>query len=153
MYFMQEAGEPLRLNYVKAPYGPYAENLRHVLAAVEGYYLSGYSDGGDNPAKRLELVPGATSDAEATLKGKVRTRDRVDRVAKLVDGFETPLGLELLATVHWVAEKERASNDSKVIALTHAWSDRKCRLSESQILLALEVLRQEGWIANASVNI
>jgi O-acetyl-ADP-ribose deacetylase (regulator of RNase III) len=42
MYFAQEAGEPLRLRYVKAQYGPYAENLRHVLAAVEGYLLSGY---------------------------------------------------------------------------------------------------------------
>ena len=36
MYFMQEAGEPLRLKYQKAPYGPYAENLRHVLHAIEG---------------------------------------------------------------------------------------------------------------------
>jgi O-acetyl-ADP-ribose deacetylase (regulator of RNase III) len=35
MYFMQEAGEPLRLKYVKAYYGPYAENLRHVLSAVK----------------------------------------------------------------------------------------------------------------------
>ena len=31
MYFMQEAGEPLRLNYAKHHYGPYADNLRHVL--------------------------------------------------------------------------------------------------------------------------
>jgi O-acetyl-ADP-ribose deacetylase (regulator of RNase III) len=30
MYFMQEAGEPLRLQYEKAPYGPYAENLRRI---------------------------------------------------------------------------------------------------------------------------
>jgi O-acetyl-ADP-ribose deacetylase (regulator of RNase III) len=36
MYFAQEAGEPLRLNYVRGPYGPYAENLRHVLLALEG---------------------------------------------------------------------------------------------------------------------
>ena len=31
MYFMQYAGEPLRLNYTKGPYVPYSENLRHVL--------------------------------------------------------------------------------------------------------------------------
>jgi len=36
MYFMQEAGEQLRLRFREAPYGPYAENLRHVLKAVEG---------------------------------------------------------------------------------------------------------------------
>ena len=44
MYFAQEAGEPLRLKYVKAPYGPYAENLRHVLSTIEGYMIAGYGD-------------------------------------------------------------------------------------------------------------
>ena len=39
MYFMQESGEPLRLKYVKGPYGPYADNLRHVLNAVEGHFI------------------------------------------------------------------------------------------------------------------
>lgn len=43
LYFMQERGESsLRLRYVKAPYGPYAENLRHLLMNVEGYLTSGY---------------------------------------------------------------------------------------------------------------
>ena len=41
LYFAQEAGEPLRLRYVKALYGPYAENLRHVLAAVGGLHAVG----------------------------------------------------------------------------------------------------------------
>ena len=31
MYFLAEAGEPLRLYYAKAQYGPFAENMRHVL--------------------------------------------------------------------------------------------------------------------------
>ncbi|MGH9897135.1 MAG: type II toxin-antitoxin system antitoxin DNA ADP-ribosyl glycohydrolase DarG, partial [bacterium] len=100
MYFMQEAGEPLRLRYVPGPYGPYAENLRHVLQAVEGYYVSGYADGGDAPDKPLQLVPGAVPDAEASLEANPRTRARFDRVASLVEGFETPFGLELLSTVH-----------------------------------------------------
>ena len=51
MYFMQEAGEPLRLKYMKGPYGPYAENLRHVLHAIEGHLVAGYADGGDAPDK------------------------------------------------------------------------------------------------------
>jgi hypothetical protein len=49
MYFMQEAGELLRLRYAKALYGlygPYAEYLRQVLAHVEGHFLTGYADGG-----------------------------------------------------------------------------------------------------------
>ena len=35
MYFMHAAGEPLRLRFVKARYGPYAENLCHVLNCLQ----------------------------------------------------------------------------------------------------------------------
>ena len=58
MYFLQEAGEPLRLRYAKALYGPYAENLRHVLRQIEGHFVAGYADGGDEPTKQLTLVVG-----------------------------------------------------------------------------------------------
>ena len=50
-------------DFVKAPYGPYAENLRHVLRDIEGHLISGYADGGDAPDKQLALVPGAVDDA------------------------------------------------------------------------------------------
>ena len=63
MYFMQQSGQPLQLRYTKAQRGPYAENLRHVLKAVEGHMIVGYADGGDAPDKQLELVPGAVEDA------------------------------------------------------------------------------------------
>src|SRR5690606_36805227 len=96
MYFMQEAGEPLRLRYVKAPYGPYAENLRHVLSAIEGHLVTGFSDGGERPGKEVSLVPGAVEDASRFLADHPETRERFDRVAALVEGFETPYGLELL---------------------------------------------------------
>ena len=91
MYFMQEAGEPLKLRYAKAPYGPYAENLRHVLQSIEGYFISGYADGGDAPDKQLELVPGAIADANAFLEGKMKTRVRFDRVAVWSKDSRLPL--------------------------------------------------------------
>jgi O-acetyl-ADP-ribose deacetylase (regulator of RNase III) len=97
LYFMQEAGESsLRLRYTKAPYGPYAENLRHLLMSVEGYLTAGYTDGVDDPEKQLELVPGAVVDADRFLAGHPNTQRRFERVADLVKGFETPFGLELL---------------------------------------------------------
>lgn len=147
MYFMQEAGEPLKLRFVVAPYGPYAENLRHVLQAVEGYFVTGYADGGDDPGKALSLIPGAVEDAEASLAAHVETRQRFDRVAELVEGFETPFGLELLATVHWVATYGGAREVSAVTAAVYAWADRKKQFSARQIELALDVLARKGWLA------
>ncbi len=146
MYFMQEAGEPLRLRYVRAPYGPYAENLRHVLNAIEGHLVSGYADGGDAPDKEIALIPGAVADAERFLDLHGETRARFDRVANLVEGFETPFGLELLSTVHWVAIHEGAATADEVIARTYAWNERKKQFSERQLRLAMDVLTQKGWV-------
>jgi hypothetical protein len=146
MYFMQEAGEALRLKYAKAAYGPYAENLRQVLSVIEGHFISGYLDGGDAPDKLLELVPGAVDEAQAFLDRSPATRERFDRVTKLVEGFETPFGLELLATVHWVAAREGAATPEQAIASVYSWNARKRQFSERQIRLAWDVLSTNGWV-------
>lgn len=148
MYFLQEAGESLRLSYVKANYGPYAENLRHVLNAIEGHLVVGYADGGDAPDKPLSLVPRAVEDAAAFLQQHPDTRARFDRVAQLVEGFETPFGLELLATVHWVAQREaRSPNPQDVAEQVYAWNERKRQFTHRQIGVALKVLAHQGWLA------
>ena len=146
MYFMQEAGEPLRLRLAKGPYGPYAENLRHVLAQIEGYYVTGYGAGGDIPDKELELVPGALQDAHAVLHQQPDTQRRFNRVADLVQGFESPFGLELLATVHWVITRERAVSEEEVIDRTYDWNERKRQFSGQQILLVRSILGDKGWL-------
>ncbi len=150
MYFTQEAGEPLRLRYVAGPYGPYAENLRHVLHAIEGYYVSGYGTGGDAPAKVLQLVPGAVADARASLAAHPESQARFEKVARLVEGFESPFGLELLATVHWIATREHPASEEDLIARTYAWAERKRQFSEHQIRLARRVLTDGGWIIASS---
>ncbi len=150
MYFMQEAGEPLNLRYAGALYGPYAENLRHVLLAIEGHFVSGYADGADVPDKQLELVPGTLPDANAFLEGNAETRARFDRVVNLVEGFQTPFGLELLSTVHWVATRGGARDADGVITQTYAWGDRKRQFSQRQILLALDILKQKGWLGDST---
>ncbi len=146
MYLMQEAGEPLRLKYRKGSYGPYAENLRHVLNAIEGHLVSGYADGGDAPDKHLKLVPGAIDDAKSFLQQHPDTRTRFDKVANLVDGFESPFGLELLSTVHWVMKNESVNSVDEVINHTYAWNDRKRQFTPRQIALAANVMVDKGWI-------
>jgi O-acetyl-ADP-ribose deacetylase (regulator of RNase III) len=146
MYFMQEAGEKLRLNYEKATYGPYAKNLRHVLSVVEGYLIRGFGDAEDDPEKPIELLPGAKAIALELIESHPQTQARFDRVAKLIHGFETPFGMELLATVHWVCTREGASTDQEAIDRTYDWSDRKRSFDRKQIMLAREVLANQGWL-------
>jgi O-acetyl-ADP-ribose deacetylase (regulator of RNase III) len=149
MYFMQEAGQPLRLNYVKHHYGPYANNLAHVLHRIEGYFVAGYQDGGDQPYKELTIVPGAIEEAEQALSHEPQTHENFNRVADLVDGFETPYGLELLATVHWVATREDATTYEAAIDRIHNWNDRKRAFTPRQVAIAFDTLRSKGWLATA----
>ena len=148
MYFAQEAGEPLRLNYVKGPHGPYAENLRHVLAAVEGHLISGYGDGGDAPDKPLELMPGAAEDAKAFLEKHPETLARFERVAALVEGFESAFGTELLATVHWVATRERPKDAEALVKAIYDWGPQKRSFTPRQIQMTARRLAEGRWMAN-----
>jgi O-acetyl-ADP-ribose deacetylase (regulator of RNase III) len=150
MYFLQEAGEPLRLQFRPAHYGPYAENLRHVLNAIEGHLVVGYADGGDIPEKTLELVPGAEDEAGRFLMQHKATRDRFDRVADLVQGFESPFGLELLSTVHWVVKADNVQKVDEVAEHVYAWSERKRQFTPRQIDLAMNVLARKGWVEHSA---
>ncbi|MDA8119871.1 macro domain-containing protein [Acidithiobacillus ferrianus] len=147
MYFMQEAGEPLRLTYVKHHYGPYAENLRHVLRAVEGHLIAGYADGGDAPDKPLSLVPGAVEEAKDYLDQHEISRARFERVTRLVEGFESPYGLELLATVHWVMSREGATQHDSVARRVYDWNARKQQFTPRQLAIAEERLKSQGWLS------
>ncbi len=146
LYFAQEAGENLKLRYRKAPYGPYAENLRHALIEIEGYFVTGYGDGADRPDVRLELLPHAGEQAAEYLAGQESTRERFDRVARLIEGFESPFGLELLATVHWVATREGADTPEAAIRAAYAWAPRKRMFSEHHLCVAWRALEKNGWL-------
>ena len=150
MYFMQTAGEPLKLRYVKGHYGPYAENLGHVLNKIEGHLISGYHDGGDQPKKPLELVPGAIADAEKFLKDRPDVRARFNRVAELVEGFETSFGLELLSTAHWVATREGVAGSNEVISKFRDWNQRKTQFTQRQVDIALQTLKDKDWLETAA---
>lgn len=145
MYFMQAAGQPLGLRYCQALYGPYAVNLTHVLRQIEGHYISGYADGGDTPNKRLELVPGALEEADLLLATQTDIQDRFSMVARLVEGFESPFGMELLSTVHWVMTNNPEANNQQVINIVHEWNDRKKSFSPRQIEIAIDHLQSLGW--------
>lgn len=151
MYFLQAAGQPLRLNYEAAQFGPYAVNLRHVLIRLEGHYLSGYGDGQDSPTKTLSLLPNATTEAKEFLAKHRDVASRFEKVAALIDGFEDSFGLELLSTVHWVAAQdiECANSVEMTIIRVQAWSNRKAALfNDNQIRSAWRRLREFGWIGS-----
>jgi O-acetyl-ADP-ribose deacetylase (regulator of RNase III) len=153
MYFMQEAGQPLKLEYEAAKYGPYARNLRFELLRMEGHYTVGFGDGVENPEKQLELLSGAVDEAHDFLARKDDVNKRLDRVTNLIDGFADSYGMELLSTVHWVMAHNTAARADGAVAVREVqqWSSRKRGLMKpGHLLKAWQRLAKGDWNLNSA---
>jgi O-acetyl-ADP-ribose deacetylase (regulator of RNase III) len=156
-YFLQEAGEPLRLKYEAGHYGPYAANLNKVLEVMEGHFIRGYGDS-QKPDAEIELLPGSVAEATSFLAGKSESLTRLERVAALIEGFETPYGMELLATTHWVAHRGGpasacvpAADAGEAVQQIDAWNPRKQQVFKPEhIHTAWNQLAEQGWMPQPS---
>lgn len=127
-YFLQIAGEPLRLKYTKHLYGPYADNLNHVLQRMEGHFIRGYGDRSKD--SQIYLLAGAVQQAEQFLADDAEAAQRLQQVGQLIEGFETPYGMELLATVHWVANENKTLDNNVIQQGVTGWNTRKAKLMQ-----------------------
>ncbi|MFT9366211.1 MAG: macro domain-containing protein [Gluconobacter sp.] len=142
-YFLQTAGEDLRLEFHKHHYGPYAEKLNHVLQRIDGHFIRGYGDRSKDT--EIYVLEGAIEAADEFLKTDATARARLKRVTNLIEGFETPYGLELLSTVHWLAATD--ADASQVLEGVRCWNSRKANvMKEQHVRAAFNQLRTQGWI-------
>jgi len=147
-YFMQESGQPLRLKYKAGPYGPYADNLNKVLELLEGHFIEGF-DGARKPDIELRLLPGAVEEADAFLAQHPESLSRLTRTSDVIEGFETPYGMELLSSIHWVATHSDPPirTAEQAVEAIQSWSERKANLFRpDHIYTAWSRLEEQGWL-------
>lgn len=149
-YFLQESGEDLKLSFSKQKFGPYADNVSHLLQKMDGHFIKGFGDNTQSPFKKtIYLVPEALEEAgNFLLENSVETSSRLKKVFKLIEGFEYPHGLELLSSVQWVIKENPSvkSDVEKVINLIHGWNERKRKVfTEKEIRIAWEHLKEQSW--------
>jgi hypothetical protein len=99
----------LNLRFRADKYGPYSDRLRHLLNGLDGSYLhcdKRLSDAG--PSDTIWFDEGRRPFLDLYLKQSEQRplHGVLDRTATLIDGFESPLGMELLATVDWLIQRE-----------------------------------------------
>lgn len=85
-------------------------------------------------------------EARRFLEKKEATREHLARVGALVEGFESPSGLELFATVHWIGKHEAPGSTEELIRRIHAWSIRKQQFTPRQIEIAARTLASQRWL-------
>lgn len=125
-YFLQSAGWPLGCNFVPSFYGPYCQELNQFISDVEGHFVTGYGDGTGGSKATLELHADAIKEAQQEIGSSIEFSESLARFEALVEGFEFPYGIELLSTVHYVAEHiEGKPTLDLVIEAINSWSERK----------------------------
>lgn len=150
-YFLQTVGEDLRLEFRAHHYGPYAPTLWKVLRTLEGHLTTGLADGEEAPTTGLKLLPEAASEARAVLAESPDILERLARVKSVIEGFETPFGMELLATVHWVMshEEDAARDIEATVTAIRRWNTRKATsMTPHQIGAAWARVHEAGLVAS-----
>lgn len=146
-YFLQRVGEPMRLTFNKASYGPYSAQVAHVLYQLNGTYLKGLEQFEAKPFEPLFLNYAAYDQIKKHVEQSLTAEQRqhLTSLSHLIHGFESFLALEVLATVDFL-KKENPKLDKAGIAQAIAeWSPRKKQqMTDSLITIALERLNSYG---------
>ena len=151
----QGIDNPLKLQFKADHYGPYADRLRHVLDGLDGSYLNSDKRIADcspadlvlfNDAKREQVQAYLNTEAKDYLPA-------LEKTSEIIDGFESPFGMELLSTVDWLLAKEGcpATVDALLDGMRNwpagkKWGERKTRLFNKRVVgIALERLERSHF--------
>jgi O-acetyl-ADP-ribose deacetylase (regulator of RNase III) len=144
MYFLKRVGEPqLQLDFQKHYYGPYSGKVRHVLYALNGEYLQGVSSKSNRPFDPIALIAGRKEEVDRYMLEKTTDiqKQRLDLLKELIDGFQSPAGLELLASLDFLIIEHKSFEFSILRDQLRSWSTRKKKLfTDFQIEIALKRL-------------
>ena len=143
-YFLQRLGQPLKLRFEPHYYGPYADGVRHVMQHLNGAYLTGMEQGTPKPFASLYLDYRRRPEVDDYTERHLAAgeRERLERLRRLLDGFEGLGALEILSTVDYLRDTQQADTVEEVQAGAARWSERKRDLLRPRhIEVALERLR------------
>lgn len=104
--------DPLKLKFAANRYGPYSHNLEKLLDSLDGSYLR--CDKRLSDAEPLDLIwfNDAKTDLVAAYLNAGEGKNYagvLEWASSTIDGFESPLGMELLATVDWLVQEDRVT--------------------------------------------
>jgi O-acetyl-ADP-ribose deacetylase (regulator of RNase III) len=153
---------PLDLRFSANRYGPYADRLRHLLEKLDGSYLRSSVRVADaKPKDSIAFAESKKEKVAAYLGSEARPYlGALEATTRLIDGFESPLGMELLATVDWLlARKGRRPEITDIREGLRHWpggrsaGERKLRIFDDRLIgVALERLETRAAAPAAAAS-
>lgn len=146
-YFLQRLGETSlnKLHFEASHYGPYAVQVEHLLHNVNGKYLKGLEQMNAKAFEPLELQYDKIKEVSEYIRKELspEQRARLSNLVKLIDGFQSALSLEILATVDFIRKDNLSISHDEIVRTIQSWSNRKHKLfQEKHIKIATNHLQE-----------
>ena len=146
-YFLQKSGEPLKLQFVPYRYGPYAQAIEKVLYALNGKYLKGMDQMKARAFEPLQLNYDRYEEVESYIQTNLslEQKQRLENLFKAIEGFESTLSLEILASTHFLKNENSQLTEDELFEKIQDWNERKKNLiTKEYINIALNHLSNYG---------
>lgn len=151
-YFATERGIPTDLTYQRGSYGPYAANLKRLVAQLANNGLLAETRHGS----MFVVRPGPTyPDARNQVKPLLKAwAPVIEQVADLFLRLQRTSDAEIAASVHYVAKEltqqlqgDLVPTEREVFEGVQAWKvRRRPRLDEAQVAETIRYLNILGWV-------
>lgn len=145
VYFLQVLGVDFGLTFSKNQYGPYSETLHQAFKAMEAkHYIEGYT----SDDRKVVVTHGTYAAADEHLKSAGSdVSSTIEKLSLLIEGYESPYGMELLSSVHFLSVSEGITTQPDMSVALEAWNDHKrASFPEPAVTAALERLKSDGFI-------
>ncbi|HEY4080736.1 MAG TPA: macro domain-containing protein [Burkholderiaceae bacterium] len=150
----------LKLEFRAHRYGPFAPKLNHLLNSLDGSYL--HCDKRIADASPMDVIwfdDGRKELVQSFLKSEAKSVvPALEMAAAVIDGFESPYGMELLASIDWLLCREHVNPEVTAIldGLAHWPAEgadgaglRKSKIfDERSVRIALEHLQASPLYAS-----
>lgn len=137
-YFLRRLGEKSfsKLDFQAHLYGPYCVGVEHVLQNLNGKYIKGLEQMKVRTFEPLELQYDTVNEVSDYVKKELTTEqiNIIKNMTMLIDGFQSALSIEVLASVDFVLKNNPNFNSTQLIETIQKWSKRKSKLFEEKYI-------------------
>lgn len=135
-YFLQRLGDKnfSKLKFQASHYGPYSVQVEHMLHNLNGKYIKGLEQMNVKPFETLELQYDKTKEVSDYIRKELsqEERTRLKNLIVLIEGFQSALSLEILATVDFVRKDKPGLQPEDIMKVINDWSVRKQNLFQER---------------------
>lgn len=140
VYFLAYLSDDKKLiaQYQQGRYGPYNPKLKNALINMSSF-LTGLGDG--MGVDHIDVKWDAFLKATEIVDKDIYLKSVLCKLKKIIYGYETLYGMELLGTVHWVCKNYENRSLNDIVLRVQSWNSRKkAIMSEHDIRIAYEHL-------------